>query len=172
MINEIIYNKDDDYNIVKEDFKNKDKNGKHFDTECWYLRNNVKINIDSFPLIIAAGIPAQKVLYYILAHLKYGTNIISINRKELLNFIDSKDPGLITKGLNRLIELGLIVPLKENSKNDYYIPLNNMARGNVNAMINKIEEERRERERIERENSSIKSYREIIDKRKFKIKLK
>lgn len=172
MYNEIIYNKDDDYNIINDMFKNKDVNGKVFNTKSYYLHNNVKINLDAFPLIIEAGVPGQKVLYYIISHLKFNTNVITINRKEALAFLGSKDPALITEGLKRLIKLGIIVPVSENSKNNYYIPLNNIVRGNVNTMLNKLKEEQEEQERIKKEKESVKSYTEIINKHKFKLKLK
>lgn len=172
MYNEIIYNKDDDYNIIDDMFKNKDVNGKFFNTNSYYLRNNVKINLDAFPLIIEAGVPGQKVLYYIISHLKFNTNVITINRKEALVFLGSKDPALITEGLKRLIKLGIIVPINKNSKNDYYIPLNNIVRGNVNTMLTKLKEEQEEEERIKKEEESIKSYTEIVNKHKLKLKLK
>ena len=168
----IIYDKDNDYNIIDDMFKTKDINGKPFNVKSYYLHNNVKINIDAFPLIIEAGVPGQKVLYYIISHLKFNTNVITINRKEALTFLGSKDPALITEGLKRLIKLGIIVPIKENSKNDYYVPLNNIVRGNINTMLTKLKEEQEEQERIEREKASIKSYTEIINNHKFKLKFK
>ena len=172
MYNEIIYNKDDDYNIIDDMFKNKDVNGKVFNTKSYYLHNNVKINLDVFPLIIEAGVPGQKVLYYIISHLKFNTNVITINRKEALAFLGSKDPALITEGLKRLIKLGIIVPVSKNSKNNYYIPLNNIVRGNVNTMLTKLKEEQEEQERIKKEEESVKSYTEIVNKHKLKLKLK
>lgn len=172
MYNEIIYNKDDDYNIIDDMFKNKDVNGKSFNTKSYYLHNNVKINLDAFPLIIEAGVPGQKVLYYIISHLKFNTNVITINRKEALAFLGSKDPALITEGLKRLIKLGMIVPVDEHNKNKYYIPLNNIVRGNVNTMITKLKEEQEEQERIKKEEESVKSYTEIVNKHKLKLKLK
>ena len=172
MNNEIIYDKDDDYNIINDMFKNKDVNGKSFNTKSYYLHNNVKINLDAFPLIIEAGVPGQKVLYYIISHLKFNTNVITINRKEALIFLGSKDPALITEGLKRLIKLGIIVPVEENSKNNYYVPLNNIVRGNVNTMLNKLKEEQEEQERIKKEKESVKSYTEIVNNHKFKLRLK
>lgn len=172
MYNRIIYNKDDDCNIITDTFKMKDINGKVFNTEIWYLRNNVKINLDIFPLIIEAGVPGQKVLYYIMTHLKYNTNTITINRKEALEFLDSKDPSLITNGIKRLKDLGIIVPMDENSKNDFYIPLNNLSRGNINTMITKVEEEEKEKEFAKREQECVKSYTQLSLKRKFKLKNK
>ena len=171
MNGKIIYNKDDDYNIIDDMFKNKDVNGKCFNTKSYDLHNNVKINLDAFPLIIEAGVPGQKVLYYIISHLKFNTNVITINRKEALIFLGSKDPALITEGLKRLIKLGIIVPIDENSKNNYYIPLNNIVRGNVNTMLTKLKEEQEE-ERIKKEEKSVKSYTEIVNKHKLKLKLK
>ena len=172
MYNEIIYNKDDDYNIIDDMFKNKDVNGKPFNTKSYYLHNNVKINLDAFPLIIEAGVPGQKVLYYIISHLKFNTNVITINRKEAIAFLGSKDPALITEGLKRLIKLGIIVPFDEHNKNKYYIPLNNIVRGNVNTMVTKLKEELEEQERIKKEEESVKSYTEIVNKHKLKLKLK
>ena len=172
MNNRIIYNKDDDINIVEDEFMNKDINGKSFSTKSYYLHNNIKINLDAFPLIIKAGVPGQKVLYYIMSHMKFNTNNITINRKEALAFLGSKDPALITIGINRLVELGLIVPISKNSKNDFYVPLNNIVRGNVNKMITSLQEEQKEQELIEKEQKSIKSYTEIINKHKLKLKLK
>ena len=131
----------------------------------------ININLDAFPLIIEAGIPGQKVLYYIISHLKFNTNVITINRKEALIFLGSKDPALITEGLKRLIKLGIIVPINENSKNSYYIPLNNIVKGNVNTMLTKLKEEQEE-ERIKKEEESVKSYTEIVNKHKLKLKLK
>lgn len=172
MNGKIIYNKDDDYNIINDTFKMRDVNNKSFNTNTWYLHNNVKVNLDAFPLIIEAGVPGQKVLYYILTHLKFNTNVIIINRKEALTFLGSKDPALISNGIKRLTELGIIVPVSENSKNEFYIPLNNIVRGNVNAMISKSTEEQKEIERIKKEENSAKSYTEIVNKHKLKLKLK
>lgn len=172
MNNRITYNKDDDINIVEDEFMNKDINGKSFNTKSYYLHNNIKINLDAFPLIIKAGVPGQKVLYYIMSHMTFNTNNITINRKEALAFLGSKDPALITIGINRLVELGLIVPISKNSKNDFYVPLNNIVRGNVNKMITSLQEEQKEQELIEKEQKSIKSYTEIINKHKLKLKFK
>lgn len=107
-----------------------------------------------------------------MSHMKFNTNNITINRKEALAFLGSKDPALITIGIDRLVELGLIVPISENSKNDFYVPLNNIVRGNVNKMITSLQEEQKEQELIEKEQKSIKSYTEIINKHKLKLKLK
>lgn len=173
MYGEIIYNEDNDENIVKDKFSNMSDDNKRFDKTSWYLRNNVKFNLDSIPIIlINLKLDARKVLAYILTHIKYNTTIITLNRKDILEYLGTKDNAIITNGIKMLLDEGIIEKLEDRGKDVYNLPMNLVVRGNVNTMMSELEKEKKEKEFRDKENQSVKSYKELNESHRLKLKLK
>lgn len=164
MYYDINYDETNDKNVIKNTFNMVSDDNKGFNKTSWYLNNNVKINIDYLPIVFELSSAGQKVLYYIISNLKYNTNVITIDRKNLLKVIDTKDNGLITRGLKDLIDSKLIKRYKESDKNTFIVPMNFLVRGNVDTMMREIERQKSQREFEERENANRKSYNELTIK--------
>ena len=173
MYDDIIYDETEDENITKDTFSNMSDDNKLFHKTSWFLRNNIKINLDILPIILLdLKANGRKVLTYILTHLKYNTNIISIDRKDVLKYLKSNDYAIITKGIDELMELHIIQRLEDRGKDVYKIPMNFLVRGNVNTMISIIEKEKEEEEIRIRENKQVLSYSQLSRNYKLKIKIK
>lgn len=173
MYYDIIFDKEDDSNITKDTFSSMSDDNKHYNKTSWYLKNNVKINIDIIPIILLdLKTNGRKVLTYILTHLKYNTNVITLDRKNVIKYLDTTDYSIITKGISELKSLNIIEELKDRGKDVYKIPMNFLVRGNVNTMISTIEQERKEQEIKDKENKIVMSYKELSEKHKLKFKIK
>lgn len=173
MYGRIIYDEENDENIVKDSFPMTSDDNKLFSKTSWYLRNNVKFNLDAIPIIlINLKSDGRKVLAYILTHLKFNTNVITLDRKDVLKYLGIKDNAVISKGIKMLLEEQIIENVEDAPKDTYKVPMNLLVRGNVNTMMSTLEKEKKEKEINERENQNVKSYKELNDVRKFRIKLK
>lgn len=171
MYGKIIYNEENDDNIINEEFTMTSDDNKVFKKTTKYLKNNVKFSLDILPIIlIELKTDARKVLTYILTHLKYNTTVITIDRKDVLKYLDSKDPAVVSNGIKMLLEQNIIEKLE--GKDTYNVPINYLVRGNVNTMVSQVEKEKKEKELRDRENKCIESYKVLSDKHKLKIKIK
>lgn len=173
MYYDIIFDEKEDSNITQDTFSNMSDDNKLFSKTSWFLKNNVKINIDVIPIILLdLKVNARKVLTYILTHLKYNTNVITIDRKDVIKYLKTNDYAVVTKGISELIELGIIERLKDRGKDVYKIPMNFLVRGNVNTMVSIIKQEEKEKEIKERENIEVLSYKELSEAHRLKLKIK
>lgn len=173
MYYDIIFDEKEDSNITQDTFSNMSDDNKLFSKTSWFLKNNVKINIDIIPIILLdLKVNARKVLTYILTHLKYNTNVITIDRKDVIKYLKTNDYAIVTKGISELIELGIIERLKDRGKDVYKIPMNFLVRGNVNTMVSTIKQEEKEKEIKERENIEVLSYKELSEAHRLKLKIK
>lgn len=170
MINNIVYDEDKDINIVKDTFQMTSDDNKRFYKTSYYMRHNIKFNEDILPVIFEASVYARRVLCYIIKVTKFGTNIVKINRKNALGYLGTHDYAVISKGLKELLELHIIE--KTDNKDEYVIPMNNIIKGRVEVMMQKIEDEKREAEFAARQETTIKNYKELSNKRTLKLKLK
>lgn len=161
MYYDIDYDKSRDKNVIQNTFNMISDDNKGFNKTSWYLNNNVKINIDYLPIVFELSSAGQKVLYYIISNLKYNTNVITINRKNLLKVLNTKDNGLITRGLKDLVSSELIKQYSDTDKNTFIVPMNFLVRGNVDTMMQEIKRQKAQQEFEERENANKKSYKEL-----------
>lgn len=110
------YNEDNDNNITNKEFIMTSTDNKVFHTESWYLNNNIKIQMDYLPVILFASLTARKIFYYIIQSVPYNSNVVKLDRKDILIFLDTKDNAMITKGLKELVELSIIKRVDEYDK--------------------------------------------------------
>lgn len=164
----ITYNKESDENIVNDMFAIVADNGKAFNKTSWYMQNNVKVNINSFVTMLTLSAAARRMLSYIIIHLKYNTNVISIDRQDVAKFFETKNQTFIGDGLKELLEVGFIKPSSNGGKNDFVVPMNNIVRGNIDEMMREIKHREQQEEIAKKEQLSIKSYTELSFKRKIK----
>lgn len=160
MIKELIDNrlpmKNKDSYIVKGDsIRTVTKDNEVVLTEPWYMKNAVKIPLSMWTTITGLHSYGSKVMYYILSKI-YNNNrflLTTTDRKEMGNklHLSSSD---ITKGLKELTDksVGLLV---EKEDGYYEIPMDKLVRGNVDKMVRKLEEEKREKEEEAKELYNI-----------------
>lgn len=165
----IYYNKDDDTSITNKEFVMTSTDNKVFHTESWYLNNNLKIQLDYVPSILFATLTARKIFYYIIQVVPYNSNIIHLDRKEILAFLESTDRAIVSKGLKELVELGIIKRIDENNKNLYALTMNAVVRGNVDTMVKQYKKEQEEAEFAASQKVCVQSYSQLVLKRKSKI---
>lgn len=164
----ICYAKDDDTNIANKEFIMTSTDNKTFHTESWYLNNNIKIQMNYVPNILFASLTARKLFYYIVQIVPYNSNIISLDRKDILKYLNTNDRAVITKGLKELIELGIIKRMNEHDKNLYALTMNAVVRGNVDVMVKQYNKEKEEAEFAASQKLCIKSYNQLFIKHKNK----
>lgn len=165
----ICYNKDDDINVTNKEFVMTSTDNKTFHTESWYLNNNLKIQMNYVPIILFASLTARKMFYYIVQVTPYNSNIIKLDRKDILTFLDTKDNAVITKGLKELVALGIIKRVDNYDKNLYALTMNAVVRGNVDTMVKQYKKEQEEAEFAASQKVCVQSYSQLVLKRKSKI---
>ena len=165
----VYYNKDDDINITNKEFVMTSTDNKTFHTESWYLNNNLKIQMNYVSIILFASLTARKMFYYIIQTIPYNSNIIKLDRKAILVFLNTKDAAVITKGLKELVTLGIIKRVDDHNKNLYALTMNAVVRGNVDTMVKQYKKEQEEAEFVESQKVCIQSYSQLIFKRKSKL---
>ena len=170
MSDNVNYDKARDINITSHPFTVKSDSNKDFTKTSWYMKNNIKININAFAKLIDSGVYAQKVLYYIIYKLKKDTNYITIDRKEALSFLGTNDAAVVSKGIKKLLNIGFIERNPNGRKNDFIVPMNYIVKGNVDTMIKQVVEKENENKRVEKELKEVKTYAEISNKVKLKLK--
>ena len=107
---------------------------------------SIKIQIDYLPVILFASLTACKIFYYIIQSVPYNSNVVKLDRKDILIFLDTKDNAMITKGLKELVELSIIKRVDEHDKNLYALTMNAVVRGNVDTMVKQYKKEREKAE--------------------------
>ena len=162
------YNEDNDNNITNKEFVMTSTDNKVFHTESWYLNNNIKIQMDYLPVILFASLTARKIFYYIIQSVPYNSNVVKLDRKDILIFLNTKDNAMITKGLKELVELSIIKRVDEHDKNLYALTMNAVVRGNVDTMVKQYKKEQEEAEFAASQKSCIQSYSQLVLKRKAK----
>lgn len=165
----ICYNKDDDINVTNKEFVMTSVDNKTFHTESWYLTNNLKIQMNYVPIILFASLTARKMFYYIVQVTPYNSNIIKLDRKDILTFLDTKDNAIITKGLKELVALGIIKRVDNRDKNLYALTMNAVVRGNVDTMVKQYKKEQEEAEFAASQKACVQSYSQLVLKHKAKI---
>lgn len=164
----IYYDKDDDDSIINKEFVMTSSDNKTFHTKSWYLNNNVKIQMDYVPNILFASLIARKLFYYIVQVVPYNSNIILLDRKDILKYLNSNDRAIITKGLKELTELGIIKRIDDCNKNLYALTMNAVVRGNVDIMVKQYNKEKEEAEFAATQKLCVKSYNQLYLKHKNK----
>lgn len=150
----IDYNENTDVHIVDDTFDGK---------KTYYMENNVKVHYESFLKLLEAKAPARNVMRYVLSKMRYNSTRVTIDREEIKRYCGSKDNGMVKDGINQLIELGIIKPvnIKDKIPKEFIIPMNNIVKGNVNAMVEKALEEQKQIEIAKKENEIVDSYNKI-----------
>lgn len=164
----------DDYNLGYMTIKNEvriDNRDRTIYKDVFVMNDGFHMSIDALPAFISLGKRTQLMLMFILKTLKYGSNVIHINRKEAIKFLsDDKHTSNkyeISTALSELTDKGFIEKLDTNY---YEVIVSTLYKGNLDKMRKEIE---LQRERLAKGNveDDIESYTEIDKKRTLRINL-
>ena len=148
----IIHDKDLDKYIVEYNVDECIK-GVPFTKLVNIMDNNIKGHKETMHTILNLSSNGRKVLDYIYAIVPYNNNVITINRKDALIYLNSSDRAMITKGIKELLETGIIRKYNDTNKNKYILSMGMSVYGNVDVMVRRAKEEAKEREKEEKENA-------------------
>lgn len=148
----IIHDKDLDKYIVEYNVDECIK-GVPFTKLVNIMDNNIKVHKEAMHTILNLSSNGRKVLDYIYAIVPYNNNVITIDRKDALIYLNSSDRAMITKGIKELLETGIIRKYNDTNKNKYILSMGMSVYGNVDVMVRRAKEEAKEREKEEKENA-------------------
>lgn len=92
----------------------KDDNGKSYTKTCYYLKSQPRISLELIDWY-TNGCPAnvRKVLHYIIHHMEYGKNYLTISNKDVCQEEPNLDSPSVSTALKELKKRDIIVRAKD-----------------------------------------------------------
>ena len=132
--------------------RDKDDDGKYYKKTIKYLPDSVRITFKSLIILGTCSKSAYIVYTNILTHLNKNAYEVKVDRRILISETELS-ASAVSKGIKELEEKNL---LKITGKDTYLIPISVCYKGNVNTIIQKDEELKKELEIIEKEKEETK----------------
>ena len=120
----------------------KDDNDNEYRKTIKYMPNKSLIDNALFNIVNVEPIYVRRVVSYIIMHLPYGNNYITLKGSDIAN-AEGMVVADVSRGINRLVELGIIescadLPVfagKKVRKNVYVINHNYIFRGDIKKLV-------------------------------------
>ena len=153
----------------------RDDNGKAYNKSFYYMDESVRISIKTLTRLLACSKSAQLVYFTILNQLNKNEYEVTISRNILKSSTNLSDAS-VSRAIEELTRipndnLGDKYPLIQVvDKDTYHVPINQCVKGNVNTIIQKEEELKKQLAMIEKEKENREKITELTLKLRSKKK--